>query len=935
MSEDAGSNVGQDREKQTPKRTPRLRYPEHPCRWAGPMPRRAIHFRATPPTQADLTDATARLTAALQDRYAIERELGAGGMATVYLAHDLRHDRKVALKVLRPELASILGAERFLAEIKTTANLQHPHILALFDSGEAGGLVFYVMPYVEGESLRDRLTREKQLPVEEAVRIAREAADALEYAHQQGVVHRDIKPENILLRGGHAMVADFGIALAASRSDGGTRMTETGMSLGTPHYMSPEQAMGEKEITPAADVYALGCVLYEMLTGEPPFTGPTAQAVVAKLLTSEPEPVATLRRTVPPHVEAALETALQKLPADRFASAAQFGEALGRPDYTVPFTRATTLGRGVTRWHRFLPLVAMGTIGAAAGIIGAWLVRVRPAATPLLRFYVTGDTSRTVTGDFALSPDGTTLVYLARTASGSMLFKQRLSDLDPSPIPGTADAASDFGGVFFAPDGATIGFSTGVSIKRVRLDGSEPRTVTTFAGLFAGATWSTDGFIVYAVYPDTALMRVSDQGGNPTPIWVRSASGPILPLSPRLLPGGQTLLCTNLHTGTREEAQIGVVTIASGMFKPVAWGVSPTYVAPSTLVYGRLDGSVMAQPFDAGRGDTTGPASLLAQNVTPFVGVMLAYDVSRTGVLAYLPERAGGATLRLVHRDGTGRILSRGDRFWGPRFSPDGRRIAYGAYAAERPLADLWSFDLAANTDQRLTSGGQATRDYNDATWSPNGKWMALSGIDTVGRSDKNLYLMPSDASSPPVRLLDRPGAQWPTDWTRDGKAVLFTDVPPGAPKSIWLVPTSGVRAPVPIVKTIYDALGGRISPDGRWLAYESDETGQSEVYVQRFPGPGPRVRVSASGGQMPVWSRSGREVYYWFRDQLMVAVLELGSEATVVERRPLFKASFPSGSRLAQYDVAPDDESIVYSAAPGANDRLAVVSDLQTGLAR
>ncbi|MEK6767560.1 MAG: serine/threonine-protein kinase, partial [Gemmatimonadota bacterium] len=223
-----------------------------------------------------MTDALARLSTSLADRYVIERELGAGGMATVYLAHDVRHDRKVALKVLRPELSAILGAGRFLAEIKTTANLQHPHILSLFDSGEADGLVFYVMPYVEGESLRDRLTREKQLPVEDAVRISREVAGALDYAHRHGVVHRDIKPENILLHDGSALVADFGIALAVSRSDGGTRMTETGMSLGTPHYMAPEQAMGEREITPKADIYALGCVLYEMLTAEPPFVGATA-----------------------------------------------------------------------------------------------------------------------------------------------------------------------------------------------------------------------------------------------------------------------------------------------------------------------------------------------------------------------------------------------------------------------------------------------------------------------------------------------------------------------------------------------------------------------------------------------------------------------------------------------------------------------------------
>src|SRR5690349_287175 len=283
-----------------------------------------------------------RLQLALSDRYRIEREIGAGGMATVFLAQDLRHDRRVALKLLRPELSAVIGAERFLAEIKLTANLQHPHILPLFDSGEvvvdnpegAQRFLFYVMPFVEGESLRARLNREKQLPVAEAIRIATEVASALDYAHRHGVVHRDIKPENILLHDGQAMVADFGIALAASKASG-DRMTETGMSLGTPHYMSPEQAMGEREITARSDVYALGAVLYEMLTGDPPFTGSTAQAVVARVLTEAPRPILPQRHTIPRQVEAAVLTALEKLPADRFASAAEFAAALKDPSYAT------------------------------------------------------------------------------------------------------------------------------------------------------------------------------------------------------------------------------------------------------------------------------------------------------------------------------------------------------------------------------------------------------------------------------------------------------------------------------------------------------------------------------------------------------------------------------------------------------------------------
>jgi serine/threonine protein kinase len=302
-----------------------------------------------------------RLAIALADRYRIERELGAGGMATVYLAQDLKHDRHVALKVLKPELAAVIGASRFLVEIKTTANLQHPHILSLHDSGEVDGSVFYVMPYVDGESLRDRLNREKQLPIGDAVRIAGEAADALGYAHKQGVIHRDIKPENILLHGGHALVADFGIALAASKT-AGNRMTETGMSLGTPTYMSPEQAMGERTVDARTDVYALGCVLYEMLTGEPPFTGPTAQSIVAKVLTDEPRPASELRRTVPPNVEGAIRTALEKLPADRFATMAEFAAALHATGGPV---RAAALRRsGVSA----LTLILLGVAALAGGM---------------------------------------------------------------------------------------------------------------------------------------------------------------------------------------------------------------------------------------------------------------------------------------------------------------------------------------------------------------------------------------------------------------------------------------------------------------------------------------------------------------------------------------------------------------------------------------
>src|SRR4051794_17364977 len=402
-----------------------------------------------------------RLQLALSDRYRIEREIGAGGMATVFLAQDLRHDRRVALKLLRPELSAVIGAERFLAEIKLTANLQHPHILPLFDSGEvvvdhpegAQRYLFYVMPFVEGESLRARLNREKQLPVADAVRIALEVASALDYAHRHGVVHRDIKPENILLHDGQALVADFGIALAASKASG-ARMTETGMSLGTPHYMSPEQAMGEREITPRSDVYALGAVLYEMLTGDPPFTGSTAQAIVARVVTESPRPLMTQRHTITRNVEAAVLTALEKLPADRFATAAEFAEALRDKGYsTTVAMAAVSEGQPSTGTHRrsrlLLPALATALLLATAAALWGW---VRPAPTPLLsQWSLALKSSQALQppdpsggARIALSADGRALAYIGPADGGHRLWLRRLDQLEASPIAGTENASGPF-----------------------------------------------------------------------------------------------------------------------------------------------------------------------------------------------------------------------------------------------------------------------------------------------------------------------------------------------------------------------------------------------------------------------------------------------------------------------------------------------------------
>ena len=465
-----------------------------------------------------MTEPLARLSAALADRYRLERELGAGGMATVYLAHDLRHDRKVAVKVLKPELAAVIGAERFLTEIRTTANLQHPHILPLHDSGAADTQLFYVMPFVEGETLRQRLGREKQLPLEDAVRITTEVASALDYAHRHGVIHRDIKPENILLHDGSALVADFGIALAASHA-GGSRLTETGMSIGTPNYMSPEQAIGERELTGRSDVFSLGCVTYEMLTGDPPFNASTAQAVVARVMTEDPRPITVQRRSVPPAVEAAVFTALEKLPADRFATPAQFAAAIAAggsarptsgpgPAATMPVPRAARAA-GIPRWVTGAAVaVALLSLAFAAW---AWR-RFGPATAPVSRNIVLlGDSTAPLTAapSIALSPDGSTLVYRDATPGRGLWLKRR-DVLQPVPLPGTDRASNPA----FSPDGQWIAFVADGRLRKVGVTGGGATIIADSAAAgYGGPAWLDDGTIIFVPTRMDELRRVSAGGG--------------------------------------------------------------------------------------------------------------------------------------------------------------------------------------------------------------------------------------------------------------------------------------------------------------------------------------------------------------------------------------------------------------------------------------
>ena len=457
-----------------------------------------------------MTDPVTRLNTALEGRYAIERELGEGGMATVYLSEDLKHHRKVALKVLKPELAAVVGAERFLAEIEVTANLQHPNILPLHDSGEADGFLFYVMPYVEGDTLKDRLDREHQLPVGDAVQIATDMGEALGYAHRQGVIHRDIKPANVLLLEGTPVISDFGIALAVGAAGGG-RLTETGLSLGTPHYMSPEQAMGDQNVGPQTDTYALGCVLYEMLVGEPPYTGPNAQAVLGQIITGEAVSAVEKRSSVPPNVDGAIRKALEKLPADRFTSAQDFVRALGDEHFRYgELVAGAGEAVGGRHWKRIA--VGASTVAAVTMVGFGWSLLRPDAPRPVTRVSVDIPEDQffhPIGGDLDLSRDGALLVYRGVGDEGrSQLWTRRLDALDATPIRDTDNAQYPA----ISPDGEEVAFQSGGAIRVVPLQGGVSRTLT--EGGVCCPAWSPDGAWLYYTDSSQGLSRLPSGGGE-------------------------------------------------------------------------------------------------------------------------------------------------------------------------------------------------------------------------------------------------------------------------------------------------------------------------------------------------------------------------------------------------------------------------------------
>ena len=849
------------------------------------------------------------LREALAASYVLERELGRGGMATVYLARDVRHGRAVAVKLLHSELSAALGAQRFLKEIELTASLQHPHILPLFDSGEAGGLLYYVMPYVDGESVRQRLVREGALGVDEAVRIAREVAGALDYAHRHGVIHRDIKPENILLHDGSALVADFGIALAVQRASG-ARITESGLSLGTPQYMAPEQAMAERAVDARADVFALGVVLYEMLAGEPPFTGPTAQAVVARVMTERPRSLPVLRESVPPHVVVAVMTALEKLPADRYPSAAAFAAALVAPTGpgALPVTLAGRIGpaSGTSRRGVLLvgvALAAAAVVGWASASVHAHTSAARGGSEETVRFAIEPDSGAVlrVSGP-AVAPDGRTVVFAAEGPGGTRLYLRRVDDLNARALAGTESGEWPF----FSPDGAWLGFYADGAIRKLHLDGGEVTLVTEVSSpaVFHGARWGDDDVILLTLLGAGGVYRVPGAGGVATPIAIADSAAQAMSASP--LPGGRAALVTIFEGGNGYG--MGLLDFASGRFRHLGPGVGARYVR-GFVVYASNAGGLYRRRFDLDRLEPTGPEEQLAQDVH-FDGDLPSFDVSASGSIVYrvgYPSTPQSARMVLVDRSGREVQAFAARAPWQPRFSPDGSSVAYSAAAPGHDHNNVWVTHLVAGTTQRITSDAQ---DNSSSAWSADGRMLLYDGL--YPGTNKDLFVQTLDGGAA-RRMTSRREVEWADDWSPDGSALLFTDVRPPLAYDLWVQPMDGSAAH-PYLASAAQESGARFSPDGQWVAYTSNETGRDEVYVQSYPTPGRKVLVSTAGGAHPVWRRDGRELYYWREDQLIAASLSpaaAGDPPAVRGRTLLFRAPYVH-SVSVNYDVSPDGTRFV-----------------------
>ncbi len=850
--------------------------------------------------------------------------IGAGGMGEVYRARDTRLNRIVAIKVLPTHLADRSELrERFEREARTIASLNHPHICTLYDIGQQDGVDYLVMEYLEGETLAQRL--HKGLPtLEQVLQYAIEISDALDKANRKGVTHRDLKPGNIMLTKTGTKLLDFGLAkLKQEAAPANVQLSELrtasdpltvkGTIVGTLQYMAPEQLEG-KEVDARTDIFAFGAVIYEMATGKRAFEGKSQASLMVAILEREPPAMSSHQPMTPPALDRVVRRCLAKEPEKRWQAASDLCEELkwiAEPGSQIQLA-PTAAVKGVRTLGRRELIIGVGTLLLiAATSLVTWNLKPSPPQ-PVTRTVINLPPGQQLAGmeggpAVALSPDGTHLAYVARQGDIQQLYLRAMDSPETRPIPGTEGAINPF----FSPDGQWLGFFADGTLKKVPVSGGAVLTLGD-AGLPRGANWGSQAMIAFTPINSGALQQVSEAGGAPQPL-TRLDKGEASQRWPEFLPGGKAVLFSAGSSNTNwVSAQIAVQSVGAGERRNLIPGATqPRYASPGHLVYAQ-GGNLMAVPFDPQRLTTAGAVVPMVEGVLQSsVSGAAQYSFSSTGSLVYVSGGIQSAQNRLVwvNRTGAEQPLATPMRTYQfPRLSPDGRRVAVGIAGQE---SQTWLYDFSRETLTRLTFGGSMNQ---NPVWTPDGKRIAFQSNK---EGPANVFWQLSDGSGGLERLNISEYTQSPISWSPDGQLLAFVEITPTTGYDIWVLrmgdpsPSSGqVRKAQPFLRTPFLESAPRFSPDGRWLAYVSDESGRREIYVQPYPGPGGKWQISTEGGTEPVWNPNGRELFYRSGAKMMAVEITSQPSFSVGKPKVLFEGPYePTPATFPYYDVSPDGQ--------------------------
>jgi Tol biopolymer transport system component/predicted Ser/Thr protein kinase len=880
--------------------------------------------------------------------YEVVSPLGAGGMGEVYKARDTRLERTVAVKVLPQHLSSSPEVrQRFEREAKTLSQLSHPHICAIHDVGSQDGVEYLVMEYLEGETLSDRLAK-GPLPLEQTLRYGIEIADALDKAHRQGIVHRDLKPGNVMLTKSGVKLLDFGLAKVLQPEEpiesftsvptAARDITREGTILGTLSYMAPEQLEGKK-VDSRTDIFALGATLFEMATGQKPFSGSTQASLIGAILHTDPASISTIQPASPPSLDRIVKTCLAKDPEERWQSAADIKcELRWVAEGTQAALAAPAAARRPSRERLAWGMAALALVVALAAVAGAIRFARRTATVPLPIRSSLVLPDKTALRGVALSPDGRRLAFVARDSSGrNLLWIRPMDSLAVQPLAATENAAFPF----WSPDSRFLGFFADGKLKRIDASGGPPQTLGD-APTSRGGTWSPEGVILFAPVPDGPLYRVSATGGPSTPVTrFDPTRGETSHRWPLFLPDGRRFLYLVASFGSGEErARMGIYAGSLDSKEErflLSAKSSMGFAAPGYLLYLR-ERNLLAQPFDGKSLRITGDPILVAEQVQYFPQTANAlFSVSESGPLLYQAESAP-VLARLVWLDRSGKEIGSlgtpGDQA-NPRISPDGKRVALNIIDHQTGNMDIWIYQ---------SSGGIATRVTSDAAfdgspvWSPDGDRIAFMSL-RLGHLD--LYQRSSSGAGSEDVILQSERAKYTTDWSRDGRFILYRAADSTTNLELWALPVGGDRKPIRFLKTTFGVSHGQFSPDGRWVAYASNESGKWEISVAPFPGPGGNWKVSSAGGSEPRWRSDGKELFYLAPDgKLMAVEVKPGPTFEAGAATPLFQTRRPvavTSTDLFSYDVSADGQRFLANTDVGevTSSPLTLVHNWTAGLKR